>query len=44
MHLGALQWGRGHVTAERRDVGNQPSRRDAGLQWGRGHVTAERAP
>ncbi len=37
-----LQWGRGHVTAERRPpVGVRTSR--STLQWGRGHVTAERS-
>ena len=37
----SLQWGRGHVTAERFiDRRHDPT--SYPLQWGRGHVTAER--
>ena len=36
-----LQWGRGHVTAERRQA-IEATMQEGLLQWGRGHVTAER--
>ena len=36
-----LQWGRGHVTAERSTVSGLHRRCPRTLQWGRGHVTAE---
>src|ERR1043166_4875715 len=41
-HCPELQWGRAHVSAERRQWGHRFHGGWALLQWGRAHVSAER--